>query len=55
MRERKIGTHFRIEPHLFYQVKLLSEKECRTIASIYRQAIKEFLERRGKIEKATTP
>jgi len=40
------GIFSRLELSLYYKIKELSEKECRTVASVIRQAIKEFLERR---------
>jgi len=40
------GIFSRLELSLYYKIKEFSEKECRTVASVIRQAIKEFIERR---------
>lgn len=36
----------RFDLSLYYKIKELSEKESRTVASVIRQAVKEFFERR---------
>ena len=39
----------RFDLSLYYKMKELSEKESRTVASVIRQAVKEFFERRESI------
>lgn len=39
----------RFDLSLYYKIKELSEKESRTVASVIRQAVKEFFERKESI------
>jgi len=46
-KEKKILIMFRVDRQVHEKIKVLSEDEERTMASIIRQAVKEFLKKRG--------
>lgn len=46
MKNETKAIFLRLDLSLYYKIKGLSEKESRTVASVLRQAIKEFLERK---------
>lgn len=45
--KKKIILVTRIDSHIHDKLKTLAKREERTVASIVRQALKEFLQRRG--------
>jgi predicted transcriptional regulator len=48
MKDKTTVIHIRIDLPVWYKIKEIAEKESRTPASVFRQAIKYFLEKKAK-------
>jgi len=46
MKKPTTVVHLRIELPILYKIKEIAERESRTPASVFRQAVKEFLSNR---------